>query len=346
MRILINFVIIMQLISASFAHDLGEQKPFAPKRHLLSTISATEARAFEETLRSQIDLTTKNGFVYKGTTYRPSFKETSPGSWSYLAQGNKISFTGLDIFQGQIYINDKALTFKGMPLEELEQKAEKLLIKKTSLLRRIYLNSIGIQEAEACELICGAVVVVLAAAIIGTAVYQLMVKPEKVVKRLNEMKDKLDKDASTCEESRNDRDKYEKTFSLANSISDRSAIGSVTSTSEAIEYAMKKQLEIGDRKNEDCFKIMNEVGKKLDINIPVPSDRQIQMRELMGAKLQNEKVDVANSAFNLCQSYNRLGSCMDKFVAAHVNDSDISTFKETAEPSHWRYQKRMQGSQQ
>lgn len=347
MRFFITLMISFQLMASSIAADLGEKKPFTAHRHLYSTMSAVEARDFEETLRKEILRTQKEGFTYLKQTYKPTFKETEPGKWEYKAQGNFISFTSADIYQGQILINGKPLKFKGVPLSDLEKKAEKLLVTKTSFLEKVFKNTLGIEEAQACELICAAVVVVIVAAVIGTAVYQLMVKPEKIVKRLNEMKKKLETDANTCEEAGNDQSKYMQTFDLANSIGNRSALGSVSSSSEALEYAIKKQLESGNRNNEDCYQIMHEVGKKVDVEIPIPSQRQIQMRELAGARLQNEKVDVANAAFNLCESYNKLGSCMENFVSAHVNDSDINTFKESATPSHWRYQRRIQsGSRQ
>lgn len=347
MRFFLTLMISFQLMASSMAAELGEKKPFTVSRHLYSTMSLVEAREFEATLRKEIQRTQKEGFTYLKQNYKPTFKETETGRWEYQAQGNTISFTSADIYQGQILINGKAFPFKGVPLKELEKKAEKLLVTKTSFLEKVFYQTVGIDEAQACELVCAAVIVVIVAAVIGTAVYQLMVKPEKIVKRLNEMKKKLESDANTCEEAGNDQSKYMQTFDLANSIGNRSALGSVTSSSEALEYSIKKQLESGNRSNDDCYQIMHEVGKKVDVNIPVPSQRQIQMRELAGARLQNEKVDVANAAFNLCESYNKLGSCMENFVSAHVNDSDINTFKESATPSHWRYQRKIQsGSRQ
>lgn len=347
MRFFLTFMISFQLMASSQASELGEKKPFTVSRHLYSVMSFFESRDFEATLRKEILRTEKEGFTYLQQIYKPTFKETQTGQWEYRAQGNTISFSSEDIFQGQILINGKALSFKDVPLNELERRAEKLLVTKTSFLEKVLYQTIGIDKAQACELVCAAVIVVIVAAVIGTAVYQLMVKPEKIVKRLNEMKKKLERDANTCEEAGNDQSKYMQTFDLANSIGNRSALGSVTSSSEALEYSIKKQLESGNRNNDDCYQIMHEVGKKVDVNIPVPSQRQIQMREIAGTRLQNEKVDVANAAFNLCESYNKLGSCMENFVSAHVNDSDINTFKESATPSHYRYQRRIQsGSRQ
>ena len=81
-------------------------------------------------------------------------------------------------------------------------------------------------------------------------------------------KAKLDKDAVACTEAKNDQGNYEKTFSLARSISDKGVMSS-TSPADALEFAMKKQLEAG-RKNEDCYQIMNEIGKKVKIDMGWP----------------------------------------------------------------------------
>lgn len=346
MRAFLTFMISLQLVTSSFAAGLGEKKSFSTSKHLFSTMAQVDARHFEQILRKEIKRTRKEGFTYLKQNYKPSFKETKPGHWQYQAQGNTISFSSSDLYEGQVLVNNKVLKFRDVSLTDLEKKAEKLLVTKTTFLEKVFYNTVGIQEAEACELVCAAVIVVIAAAVIGTAVYELMIKPEKMVERINEMKTKLESDANMCEEAGNDQSKYMQTFVLTNSIADRSALGSMNSTSEALEYSIKKQLEEGNRNNEDCYQIMHEIGEKVDLEIPVPSQRQIQMRELTGARLQNEKVDVANAAFNLCESYNKLGSCIENFVAAHVNDSDINTFKDSATPSHYRYQRRTQGSRQ
>jgi hypothetical protein len=248
----------------------------------------------------------------------------------------------VDIYKGIIWINGKELKFRNVPLDQLEKDAEKLLKKKVSFFNKV----LGIEDAYACELVCAAVLVVIVAAIVGTAVYQLMIKPEKMVKRLNEMKKKMDDDANACEEAGTSSDKYDTTFKLASSIGDRAVYNSVTSDNRALEYAMNTQLSSGARKNDDCFQIMNEVGKKVKLDIPIPTQRQMQMRELGGGQLANEKVDVKNAAFNLCASYNRLGACMENFVAAHINSSDINSFKETAEQNHYRYQRKAGASRQ
>ncbi|MFP5385298.1 MAG: hypothetical protein ACLGHN_04425 [Bacteriovoracia bacterium] len=346
MRFFLTLLISFQMISASLAVELGEKKSFSGKKHLFSTLARSEAQSFEGLLRSELKKAKTEGVLYSNKKYNPIFREISRGSWIYQADGNKVSFTTADIYKGQMVVNGKVLKFKGVPLAELEKQAEKLFVKKTSFLEKLYYNTFGIQEASACELVCAAVIVVVVVAIVGKAVFELMIKPEKMVKRLNEMKKKLDNDAMMCEEAGSDYNKYSSTFSLASSIGERSAMGSMSEPSEAMEYAIKKQLESGSRKNEDCFQIMNEIGKKVDIDIPIPSQRQIQMRELAGARLQNEEVDVANAAFNLCSSFNRLGACMENFVAAHVNDSDIDNFKDKAEDNYYRYERKSKASRQ
>ena len=275
MRFFLTFMISLQLVTSSIAAELGEKKSFSVSKHLYSTMAQVDARHFEQSLRKEIKRTHKEGFTYLKQTYNPRFKETKPGHWEYKAQGNIISFSSSDIYEGQILINDQVLKFRGVSHSDLEKMAEKLLVTKTTFMEKVFYNTFGIQEAKACELVCAAVIVVIVVAVIGTAVYELMVKPEKMVKRLNEMKAKLEKDANMCENAGNDQSKYMQTFDLANSIGNRSAIGSMNSTSEALEYSIKKQLESGNRNNEDCYQIMHEIGEKVDLEIPVPSQRPI-----------------------------------------------------------------------
>jgi hypothetical protein len=342
MRFILTLLLSFQIISAPFAAEVGETKPFNVSNHLLTLMAKEEAKDFETTLRAQLEKAGIDGVKVMGTVAKPFYKEKAKGSWEYKAQGNRITFTSADIYEGHVYVNGKQLKFRNVPLEQLEKNAEKLLNKKVSFFNKF----LGIEDAYACELVCAAVIVVLVAAIVGTAVYELMIKPEKMVKRLNEMKQKLEKDANACEEAPSSSDKYDDTFTLASNIGSRSAISSVSDSSNAVEYAIKTQLEAGNRKNEDCFQIMHEIGKKVKLNIPIPTERQKQMRELGGGSLANEKVDVANSAFNLCSSYNKLGACMENFVAAHVNNSDISNFKESAESNHYKYQRKAGASRQ
>lgn len=355
MKLFISLLISFHIISAPVMAEVGEQPTFSIRKHLKQTMAAAEAKDFDQATRELLAKTQSEGVQslltelkpeeqkslssLKGVSLKPKFTEKKPGEWIYKSQGHTISFTLTDLHSGQMWINGKVFKYRGLPMSSLEKEAEKALaLKKTSMVERIFMNSFGIQDAEACELVCAAVLLVVAVAIIGTAVYQLMVKPQKMVKRLKEMKQKLDADAKTCQEAKSDSTQYEKTFSLANHIADRAVYNS-TSSSDALEYALQKQLQSGERKNEDCYQIMNEVGKQVKLDIPIPSQRQIERREIMGSGNMNEEVDVANAAFNLCASYNQLGSCMEGFVAAHVNDSDIDTFKDQATPSHWRYQK-------
>lgn len=358
MKLFISLLISFHIISSPvLAAEVGEKQTVSVRKILDQSIAASEAADFDVTTRELLDRASQKGVqslltdlkpadkaaiegLIKNENLKPKFSEKTPGTWEYKSQGHVISFSLVDLHQGQMKVNGKIFNYRKIPMAELQAAAEKALaMKKTSMVEMIFKNSFGIQDAQACELVCAAVILVVAVAIIGTAVYELMVKPKKMVKRLQEMKKKLDQDAKTCEEAKDDSDQYEKTFSLASHIADRAAYNS-TSSSDALEYAIQKQLASGSRKNEDCYQIMNELGKKVKVDIPVPTQRQIDRRELMGTGNMNEEVDVANAAFNLCSSYNQLGSCMERFVAAHVNDSDINTFKDQATPSHWKYQKK------
>lgn len=342
MRFFLTMLICFQFVASPFAAEVGEKKLFSPSKHLTSIMAAEEARDFENTLRTELEKAENDGVKVNGILAKPQYKEKTQGVWEYKADGNKIKFSALDIYQGIIWVNGKELKFRDVSQDQLEKDAERLLNKKVSFFSKF----LGIEDAYACELVCAAVLVVVVAAIVGTAVYQLMVKPEKMVKRLNEMKKKMDDDANACEEAGTSSEKYDHTFKVASSIGDRAMYNSVSKDSAALEYAMNAQFEAGQRKNEDCYALMHEVGKKVKLDIPIPTQRQLQMRELGGGQLANEKVDVKNAAFNLCASYNRLGACMENFVAAHINTSDISSFKDSAEQSHYKYQRKAGASRQ
>lgn len=350
MRFLLALIISFQFVSAPVvASELGETRPFTVRNHLINSMAKAEAQDFESNARLLLEKVSKQGiksittdeYVLSRVNMKPVFTEKSPGSWELKADGHKVSFTLLDLHQGQMLLDGKVLKFKNVPFSTLEKEAEKMLSgKKVSFLKILFNKTVGIESAEAAVFLI--LVGIFAVAMIGLALNELMFKPAKMVKRLKELKAKLDKDAMACNEAKNDTAKYDQTFSLASSISDKSAYSS-TSPADAMEYALKKQLEAG-RKNEDCFQIMNEIGKRVKLDIPIPSPAQITKRELasdLGTSVgSNEEFNVATAAFNLCSSYNQLGSCMENFVAAHVNDSDISSFKDQATQSHWRYQKK------
>lgn len=351
MRFLLALIISFQFVSAPVvAAELGEAQPFTVRNHLINSMAKAETREFESNARLLIEQASTEGikglttdeYVLSRINAKPVFVEKTPGSWEFKADGHKITFTLLDLYQGQMNLNGKVLKYKNVPYSVLEKNAEKILsTKKVSFLKIMFDKTIGIESADAAIFLI--LVAVFAVAIIGVALNELMFKPAKMVKRLKELKAKLDKDAVACNEAKNDSTKYDQTFSLASSISDKSAYSS-TSPADAMEFALKKQLDGSERKNQDCFQIMHEVGKKVNLDIKVPTAQQISRRENLEAagseSLKNEEFDVASAAFNLCSSYNQLGSCMENFVAAHVNDSDISSFKDQATQSHWRYQKK------
>lgn len=353
MRLSLSLLIVFQLIAVPAGADVGEKKPFKVSQHLWSTMAKVDAEEFEASLRTKLEEVAKKGVEQVTTTVAPAdlkkigtlktlkplFKEVSRGKWEYHSDGNVISFSVIDIYEGRLLINGIPLDFTNKTFDQLESGAQKLLSKKTTLLRKLIDESFSIKNAQACELVCASVVVVFVVAMLGTAVYQMFIKPERMVRRLNEMKKKLDSDAQMCEESRTDSSQYSKTFALAESISERTSLNSFGSANDAMEYAIKRRHEM--IRNEDCFQIMNEVGKKLKVDIPIPTDRQILRRELTGAGLQNEAVDLGSAAIKLCDSYNRLGSCMNMFLQAHVNDEGFGSIKDV-EPNHSRYRRFLQ----
>lgn len=86
------------------------------------------------------------------------------------------------------------------------------------------------------------------------------------------------------------------------------------------------------------------VGKKIGIDIPMLSDQAISRMEILGGDYKAvSATDTKGALYNMCMSYNKLAGCMEQFIASHVNDSDISSFKEEARRSHYQYQRKASG---
>lgn len=353
MRFLLALIISFQFVAGPVtASELGETKPFTVKDHLINSMAKAEAKDFEEHARLLVEKVSKEGvksiatdeYALSRANRKPVFVEKTPGSWELKSEGHKLSFTLNDLHQGQMLLDGKILKFKGVSLPMLEKDAEKILEgKKVSFLNILFNKTIGIESAEALVPLL-IIVGILAVALIGAALQTWMLGPKKIVQRLNELKAKLDSDAVACNEAKNDSSKYDQTFSLASNISSKSSTNS-TSAADAMELALKEQMQRGNRNNQDCFQIMHDLGKRARIDIPMMSPQEVSRRENaaavgIGAGIGSDPYNVGNAAFNLCSSYNQLGSCMENFVAAHVNDSGIDSFKEQATQSHWRYQRK------
>lgn len=362
MRLLLSLLMSFQFVSTPLVAAVGEQQEFSAKRHLINTLAATEALEFEKDMRfilaraqnegpvpllkelrttlHETDFAAAVQLLKKTTAIKPEFKEKSPGNWELKHDGHKISFSLMDLHKGEMWINGRVFKFKGVALGDLEKALSDYETPlKTTMLQMLFEKTFGVESAHALGPFI-LVVGVVAVAILGYSIWELKMKPEKTVKKINEMKSKLEAEANSCQEAGADSNNYNKTYELAYNVSDRTSLNSATSASNALEFALKEQLNAGARNDQDCFKLMHEAGKKVDLNIPVPTERQITMRELGGGAKANSATDVATAAFNLCSAYNALGACMGNFVAAHVDNSGVDSFKERAEQNFSRYQRR------
>lgn len=361
MRFLLAVIISFQFISAPVAAELGEKKPFTSKEHLLSQLAFHEASEFETLLREQLQSLSVKGseattasaseeekglFKKLNKDIRPVFIEKRKGYWETTVKGQKISFTSADIYEGNLFINGNVFKFKDVPMSGLEQEVEKKLQTKTSLIQKIFQESLGIQSAHAdfgvSILIIAAVVGLVA--FLAKMIWENMNNPKKLVKQFTEMKNKLESDANSCENAQSDPSAYMDTFNLTNSVSSQSPEAKIKTPSEALTVAVRTGLERSNRKSEDCFQIMSDAGNKANLKIPIPNSNQIERRAALGSTGKNEEFSVMDAAFNLCDSYNKLTSCMGKFVAAHVNDSGISSFKEKARADQYEYKKNASGA--
>lgn len=359
MRFLVSFLLSFQLVAGVLAQELGEGREFQAGQHLMAGVAKIEAKHFEKSIRrglkdwqegklpdvdtEKLNLSTEDEKAFrellKKAHAKIRFEEIGPGAWASRVQGHVVSFSLKELYQGSLKIDGKVFTFKDVPLKDLHQKLNEFeLPTKTTWYKTIFDQTIGVPSAQAIIpfIILGAV----AAVIILYTLYELKWKPESTVEKLGELTKQLDKQANTCEESKTSEVSYMDTYQMANKMSERTTLNSATSSEDALMLTIKEQIASGGRNNEDCYKLMHEAGEKLDIDIPMPSASEISKMNDHGGGLKfNTKTDVKGALFNLCKSYNALGSCMEQFIGAHVDTSDISSFKDTARQNYRGWKK-------
>lgn len=364
MRTLIALLLSFQFTTAPVAAELGEHKPYNPSKRLVDLMSHEEAKGFLASVEAQVESLMKVGAKEymrsapslskedkqqvenliasaKGNRI-PLFAEKTKGHWVASFDGRKVSFSLADIYKKQIMVDGKVVSFKDASIAQIQERiTDALSNKKTTLFKTIY-GQIFISDAYA-EPISGAILVIIAAVVAavlgGLAWYNWKHKPEKAVEALNEVSKKLEADAASCDAAKTNNQDYNKTFDLASEVGGRTELNSLTSTDNALRYLIKEQIVSGERQSADCFDMSHLVGKKIGIDIPMLSDRAIASMESGAGFKLNSKTDTKGALYNMCLNYNKLAGCMEQFIASHVNDSDISSFKEEARRSHFQYQR-------
>ncbi len=376
MRALLTWFITLQLSVGPVAAQLGEKKDvaeFNPTSQLAEQLALHEAQAFSKIVDTEMaKLKSLGALDYVKSTEHlsaedkahwqklaqelrgeglPGFSQKAPGEWSLTVSGKTLAFGLSDLYQKKVFVNGKFVSLSAGSLKELEARLRTALASSasTTSILPLLLRQFAIGEAHA-EPVSGAILLLIAAVVgailAGSAWYYMKFKPKKAVEALRQAAGTLAGDAAKCEEARADSDSYNATFDLAANISERTRLNSLTSAERSLQLVIKEQIDTATRRRTDCYDAAHEAGKHLSLDIPKITDAQLERLELMGGstKLTSE-TDVKGALFGVCAAYNRLASCMSRFVAAHIDDSGMSSFKDNARRSHYRYQQQSAAGQ-
>jgi hypothetical protein len=366
MRIFIAILLSIQFVTSPVAAELGEHKTYNPSKRLVDLMSHEEAKGFLQSVETQVETLIKlgaEGFLRTADSYSkddkfqienlikasqgkkfPQFQEKAKGHWVASVDGRKVSFSLADIYKKQIVVEGRIVSFRDASITQIKDRVLEALAKNKTTMLKTMIDQIFISEAYA-EPISGTILVMIAAVVAavigGLAWYNWKHKPEKAVQALKEVSKKLEADAASCDAAKTNSTDYDKTFDLASEVGGRTELNSLTTTDNALRYLIKEQITSGERQNADCYDMAHLVGKKIGIDIPLVSEQALLKMEMLGGdyKAVSSK-DTKGALYNMCMSYNKLAGCMEQFIASHVNDSDVTSFKEEARRSHQNYQRK------
>ncbi|MBY0516761.1 MAG: hypothetical protein K2P81_07630 [Bacteriovoracaceae bacterium] len=369
MRVFIALLLSFQFINAPRASEVGEHQEFNINSVTLKSLTDAQREVFVEDADQQMERLIKLGIKSYAATVKevspteqkelqqllgsaekeslPKFSKISKGMWTSKIGMHQVTVTYTDLYLNQVLVDGKVLSLKGKSIAELKASVLALIAKKTSWYQPI-LNQFKIEEAQAMEPISALVIIVVAAAILGTALYYAHYKPKKTVEKLKLATAQLRNKATACDKSAENESLYQDTFALASNISERTTVNSLTSVDDVLNLEIKKQISSGKSGEMNCGQQVTEAAKKFGLDVPTADALQKaqERRELMGSNLEAvDETDVSGAMMALCSQYNKLASCMGQFVKKHVNDSGVESFKDNARHDFYRYQ-RNSGSQQ
>jgi hypothetical protein len=372
MKNMLVLILNFQLMNAPFAAELG-QRPENQNQSILSVhLSDGFAKAFEEQIRINLqELQTKgpDSFLAKFPFLAEQedeaslrqlkkalagmlFNEKKPGYWEFSRDEIKAHFSLTDLWLGQVIVNGKRFEFAGKSFSQVHSSLDLLLSnKKTTQLKKILDNTFFISEAVAG--LPSLAVLALAgftfAAYMVRRVYSRNLQnPRETAAQFNEVLKDLNLQANQCENSKRNSDAYRETFKAASEIAGSSTLSSMASVTGALSAMIKSQIEDGYLNPEDCFNSLYAAGKKIGASVPdVNSTAFKRRKELlqMGAAIPNSESNT-DALIGLCNSYNRLSSCMSEFVQGHINGSDMGIFKDRARENFNQYQRRRGSTRQ
>ncbi len=346
MKQLLALLLSFQFLSTPVHAQLGEKQSFNPTGHPADALIAEQALAFANDAEVMMDELKKNGIskflesadyaseaekksvmailTKTGAGSTPVFKRTKTGEWVMQVYGHQVSMSINDLYQRQIVINGQTLSYANESIESFERRVrEKLAPGKTSWLKQFW-QHVSVPEAQAMEPISALVIVAVAVAILGTALYLIHFKPKAATELLVKASLDLKAKADACDTAGQSQQNYDNTFALASSVRSRTTLNSITDSQLALQNELRKTLE---KPNESvsCEESVRAAAQKVKISVPtaeqLASARERRLiREAVLAP--TSETDVTGALLQMCGEYQRLASCMSQFVSHHVHDGE------------------------
>jgi|GEM_PF-4318369 len=367
MKLLLGLVLTFQFINSPVHAQMGEKPSFNHLKHATDVLSEQHARAFTDDAELMMDQIRTEGVskFLQSATYSsdaeknsalailkktgsgntPVFKRTKNGDWVMHVYDQKISMSIVDFYKRQIVINGQTVSYANESIESFEKRVRALLTPtKTTLLKQLW-QQVGISEAHAMEPISALVIVVVAVAILGTALYYAHFRPKAAVERLVAASLEIKAKADVCEGAGQSQLNYESTHSLAGSIAGRTNLNSLTDSQLVLQNELRKNLE-RSAPPVDCEDSIRSAADKMGIDVPsaqllaTARARREARQSVLGP--EHEK-DVTGALLQMCGEYHRLSNCMSNFVAHHVDDGETIEDFGSSSPNFSRYQRNASG---
>lgn len=336
MKLFISLLISFHIISVPVLAGVGEKEEFNIKTELISAMSEAEANVYREQVRNGLDDLSKTGLdqflttnlknlsaedatalkeiqkITKNTT--PKFREVNPGEWQFKQKSHTVSFTLISLHQGYIFMDGQKFDFAEMSLAQLKTKIENWEPTTKKTVFHHINNLIGLGDAEA---IGPAIIIVglFAAAIIGYALYKFKWEPEASVKKINEIKARLNKRKAACESAPDSVQGFDQAVDLVKP--------SIVSD-DKFDYALKQMMTSSAINGDSCYDAAHQAGKAIKTDIPKLTDGQKAALELNGGGTKFVKeTDVKGALYDMCRSFNELRNCMSTFADKNVNNEQF-----------------------
>ncbi len=361
MKFLFGVLLTFQFINSPVHAQLGEKPVFNHLKHATDVLTSQQARVFTDAAEQMMDELKIEGaskFLQSanyssesekksamailkktgpGTT--PVFKRTKTDEWIMQVYDQKISMSIVDLYKRQIVINGQTVSYANESIESFEKRVRTMLTPaKTTLLKQLW-QHMAISEAQAMEPVSAIVIVVVAVAILGTALYYIHYKPKAAVARLVESALDLKAKADACEGAGQNRQNYDSTHALAGSIASRSTLNSLTDSQLVLQNELRKNLAASNE-SVDCEQSVRSAADQIGIDVPSPqmlATARVRREARQSVLGPESETDVTGALFQMCGEYQRLSNCMSQFVSHHVDNGEtIEEFGESS-PNFSRY---------